>query len=53
MYTKAYNSKGVHLQGIIFKKTLDDFIDLMFSKEPTEITYKELEDKVQKIVENL
>lgn len=53
MYTKAYNSKGAHLQGIIFKTTLDDFIDLMFSKEPTEISYNELEDKVQKIVEKL
>ena len=53
MYTRAYNSKGTHLQGIIFKTTLDDFIDLMFSKEPTKITYEELENRVQKIVENL
>ena len=53
MYTKAYNSKGNHLQGIIFKQTLDQFIKLMFSKEPTEITYKELENKVQSIVEKL
>lgn len=53
MYTNAYNSKGNHLQGIIFKQTLDQFIELMFSKEPTEIAYKELEDKVQSIVEKL
>ena len=53
MYTNAYNGKGNHLQGIIFKMTLDQFIELMFSKEPSEITYKELEDNVQKIMSNL
>lgn len=53
MYTNSYNSKGIHLQGIIFKQTLDQFIDLMFSKEPDESTYKELEDKVQGIAEKL
>lgn len=53
MYTSAYNSKGNHLQGIIFKQTLADYIDLMFSKEPNEVTYKELEDKVQGIAEQL
>ena len=51
IYTKAYNSKGDHLNNVIFKTTLEDFIDLMFSKEPTEITYSELEDKIQKLVE--
>ena len=53
MYTNSYNSKGNHLQGIIFKQTLDDFINLMFSKEPDATTYKELEDKVQGIAEKL
>lgn len=53
MYTNSYNSKGTHLQGIIFKMTLDQFIDLMFSKKPDETTYKELEDKVQGIAEKL
>jgi hypothetical protein len=46
------NSKGNHLQGIIFKQTLDQFIELMFSKEPDKSTYEELEKKVQGIVEN-
>lgn len=53
MYTNSMNSKGNHLQGIIFKQTLDQFIELMFSKEPDETTYKELEDKVQGIAEKL
>lgn len=51
MYTRAYNSKGNHLQGIIFKMTLDDFVELMFSKEPTEISYEEMETKVQAMIE--
>ena len=53
MYTNSMNSKGSHLQGIIFKQTLDQFIELMFSKEPDTVTYKELEDKVQGIAEQL
>lgn len=53
MYTNSMNSKGNHLQGIIFKQTLDQFIELMFSKEPNETTYKELEDKIQGVAENL
>lgn len=51
VYTRAYNSKGNHLQNIIFKTTLDDFIELMFSKEPTDITYEELEKQVQSLME--
>ena len=53
MYTNSMNSKGNHLQGIIFKMTLDDFIELMFSKEPDKSTYEELEKKVQGIAEQL
>ena len=53
MYTNSMNSKGSHLQGIIFKQTLDQFIDLMFSKEPGKTTYKELEDRVQEIMEDM
>lgn len=53
MYTNSMNSKGNHLQGIIFKQTLDDFVDLMFSKEPDKTTYEELEKKVQGIAEEL
>ena len=53
MYTNAYNSKGNHLQGIIFKMTLDDFITLMFSKPVDNTTYEQLENKVQTIAENL
>lgn len=52
MYTNSMNGKGNHLQGIIFKQTLDQFIELMFSKEPDKSTYEELEKKVQGIVEN-
>lgn len=51
IYTQAYNSKGIHLNGIIFKMTLDDFIDLMFSKEPDKTTYEQLEKKVQGLME--
>ena len=47
MYTKAYNSKGAHLNGIIFKMTLDQFIELMFSKKPDKTTYMELETSIQ------
>jgi proline dehydrogenase len=53
MYTNSYNSKGNHLQGIIFKQTLDNFIDLMFSKPVNNTTYEEIESKVQTIAENL
>lgn len=53
MYTNSMNSKGTHLQGIIFKQTLDQFIELMFSKEPDKSTYEELEKEVQGITEKL
>ena len=53
MYTNSYNSKGVHLQGIIFKQTLEQFIELMFSKPVNETTYSELEESVQTIAEQL
>lgn len=53
MYTNSYNSKGTHLQGIIFKMTLDDFIELMFSKPVDDTTYEQLEAKVQNIAEQL
>lgn len=53
MYTNAYNSKGNHLQGIIFKMTLDDFINLMFSKPVNDTTYEQIEKKVQNIAEQL
>jgi glycosyltransferase involved in cell wall biosynthesis len=52
-YTNSMNSKGNHLQGIIFKMTLDDFIELMFSKEPNKSTYEEIEKKVQGVAEKL
>ena len=53
MYTNSYNSKGNHLQGIIFKMTLEDFIELMFSKPVNETTYEQLEKQVQNIAEQL
>lgn len=53
MYTNSYNSKGSHLQGIIFKMTLDDFIELMFSKPVDQTTYEQLEEQVQNIAEQL
>ena len=53
IYTQAYNSKGIHLNGIIFKMTLDDFINLMFSKEPDKTTYEQLEKEVQGMMETL
>ena len=52
MYTNSMNSKGNHLQGIIFKQTLDDFIKLMFSKKPNKETYSEIEKRVQTFIEN-
>ena len=53
IYTNSINGKGNHLQGIIFDMTLNQFIDLMFSKEPTEITYDDIEKNVQKVLESL
>lgn len=53
MYTNSYNSKGNHLQGIIFKMTLDDFINLMFEKPVNETTYEQIEKSVQTIAEQL
>ena len=53
MYTAAMNGKGAHLQGVIFKMTLDDFIELMFSKPVDETTYEQIEAKVQQIAEQL
>jgi len=53
IYTACYQGKQAHLQGVIFKMTLDDFIELMFSKPEDEITYQELEAKVQSIAEGL
>lgn len=53
MYTNSYNSKGNHLEGIIFKMTLEQFIDLMFSKDVDNTTYAEIEEKVQNIAEHL
>lgn len=52
MYTKSYNSKGNHLQGIIFKMTLEDFIELMFSKDVDDTSYAEIEKNVQSYIEN-
>lgn len=53
IYTASMNGKGMHLQGVIFKMTLDDFVNLMFSKPKDEITYEQLENKVQQIAEKL
>ena len=53
IYTQAYNGKGNHLEGIIFKMTLDDFVELMFSKPVDDTTYEELEKSVQSIAEQL
>lgn len=54
MYTNSYNSKMNHTQGIIFKMTLEQFIDLMFSKPVDDnITYESIEKNVQKIAEKL
>lgn len=53
VYTQAYNGKGMHLSGIIFKMTLDDFIELMFSKPVDETTYEQLEEAVQNVAEQL
>lgn len=53
IYTNSYNSKGNHLQGIIFKQTLEQFIDLMFSKPVDDTTYEQLEASVQNVAEQL
>lgn len=53
IYTQSYNSKAPHLNGIIFKQTLDDFIELMFSKKPDSVTYEQLEKEVQGMMESL
>ena len=53
IYTNAYNGKMVHLQGIIFKQTLEQFIELMFSKPVNDVTYEQLEASVQTVAENL
>lgn len=53
IYSNSVNSKGNHLQGIIFDMTLNQFIDLMFSKEPTNITYEDIEKNVQSVLESL
>ena len=52
-YSNAYNGKMVHTQGIIFKQTLEQFIDLMFSKPVDETTYEQLEEQVQNVAEQL
>ena len=53
IYTQAYNGKMAHLSGIIFKMTLEDFIELMFSKPVDETTYEQLETAVQNVAEQL
>ena len=54
IYTNSYNSKMNHTQGIIFKTTLEQFVDLMFSRPVNnDITYETIEKNVQKIAENL
>lgn len=53
VYTKALDSKSVHLQGIIFKQTLEQFIELMFSKPKKDFSYEELEKNVQRTVEQM
>ena len=52
-YTDTMNGKAAHTQGVIFKMTLDQFIELMFSKEPKGVPYEEYEKSVQKIAEAL
>ncbi len=50
-YSQSMLSKATHTQGIIFKMTLDDFIELMFSKEKPNLDYNELEKKIQLKIE--
>ncbi len=49
-YTKAYASKGTHLNGVIFKMTLEDFIELMFSKPEEDITYEQIEKEMRELI---
>lgn len=51
IYTDSMNGKGSHLQGVIFKMTLDEFIDLMFSKPVDKKSYAQIEKEVQNIVQ--
>lgn len=51
IYTGSMNSKGDHLQGVIFKMTLDEFIELMFSKPVDKKSYAQIENEVQNVVQ--
>ena len=51
IYTQAYNGKATHLNGIIFKMTLEDFIKLMLDKEPNNSTYEQIENEVRGKIE--
>lgn len=52
IYSKSYNDKMAHSQGVIFKKTLDDFIKLMKSKKPNDKTYYDIEKNIIKSTGN-
>jgi glycosyltransferase involved in cell wall biosynthesis len=51
IYSASMKAKQQHTQGVIFKITLEDFVNLMFSKEKPEIDYNELEKKIQLKIE--
>lgn len=51
IYTSSMNGKGSHLQGVIFKMTLDEFIELMFSKPVDKKSYAQIEKEVQNIIQ--
>lgn len=52
LYSNCYQGKMIHLQGIIFKQTLEQFVDLMFSKKPDDnITYEKLESEIRDLIE--
>lgn len=53
IYSRTLQGKSAHTQGVIFKMTLDQFIDLMFSKEPSKISYEEREKELRSLVEQL
>ena len=53
IYSQTLQGKAVHTQGIIFRMTLDQFVDLMFSKKPKHLPYEEYEKSVQQIAEQL
>lgn len=53
IYSQTLQGKAVHTQGVIFKMTLDQFVELMFSKEPTDVPYSEYEKSVQETVKSL